>query len=113
MTADPRVEAVMAVMRRDGWTCDYHEPVDDPGECSDCDEAHAATASRAVAALDAYDGPKFSSVVHECCERPTEVDLRKRIAQEIEAAHRTAPDCCAYDVAARIARGTDPGKDTR
>ena len=93
MTADPRVEAVMAVMRRDGWTwCDYHEPVDDPGECSDCDEAHAATASRAVAALDAYDGPKFSSVVHECCERPTEVDLRKRIAQEIEAAHRTAPD---------------------
>lgn len=34
-----------------------------------------------------------------------EVELRERIAQEIEAAHRAAPDCCAYDVAARIARG--------
>lgn len=29
---------------------------------------------------------------------------RERIAAEIEAAHRTAPDCCAFDVAARIAR---------
>ena len=99
MTADPRVEAVAEALR----------------SCYRADEPFtpAALAPIAVAALDAYDGPKFSSVVHECCERPTEVDLRKRIAQEIEAAHRTAPDCCAYDVAARIARGTDPGKDTR
>jgi len=99
MATDPRVEAVRQALGG-------HLGITDPpaGQC--CAEV-------VVAALDAYDAPKFSSVVHECCERPTEADLRKRIAQEIEAAHRTAPDCCAYDVAARIARGTDPGKDTR
>lgn len=96
---DPRVEIVRQALGG-------HLGIADPpaGQC--CAEV-------VVAALDAYDAPKFTSVVHECCERPTEVDLRERIAQEIEAAHRTAPDCCAYDVAARIARGTDPGKDTR
>ena len=77
-----------------------------------------------VAALDAYDAPKFSSVVHECCERPTEADLRERIAREIEAMadeYRTHDEIDSMQgevkdqlhAAVRIARGTDPGKDTR
>lgn len=40
-----------------------------------------------------------------CDDARFEADLRERIAQEIEEAHRAAPDCCAFDVAARIARG--------
>ena len=86
MTADPRVAAVAAVLRRDGWTCDYHEPVDDPGECPDCDEGHASTAGRIVAALDAYDAaacacgaPLALGVVHRrgapCYLPPDEAEL--------------------------------------
>ena len=103
MTADPRVEAVAEALR----------------SCYRADEPFtpAALAPIAVAALDAYDREtapvsrdhKWLDFHHAAWE----ADLRERIAQEIEAAHRTAPDCCAYDVAARIARGTDPGKDTR
>ena len=75
----------------------------------------------AVAALDAYDEPKFRSVVHECCERPVEADLRERIAAEIEAnacvvcqkagrAKRGArhTPCGYWFAAARIARGETP-----
>lgn len=107
MTADPRVEAVAAVLRRDGWTCDYHEPVDDPGECPDCDEGHASTAGRIVAALDAYaEGSDLALMVQ-----------RERIAQAIDAeafdrAHAVhdpqCADCAAIaalTLAARIARG--------
>ena len=123
--------AVTAVMRHDGWTCDYHEPVDDPCECPDCDEAHTQTAKAVVAALDALDGavcacgsPLALGVVHRPvspCYLPTdEADLRERIAAEIEAARAVAPsesrdiglgadwidgETCAYEHAARIARG--------
>ncbi len=117
MTADPRVEAVAAVLRRDGWTCDYHEPVDDPGECPDCDEGHASTAGRIVAALDAYDRkhPIFADATHYAA---VETDLRERIALDLtscacskcEAAGRRLRSnghaACGYWLsAARIARG--------
>ena len=69
MTADPRVEVVAEALSR--------YPAAEPF-------TPAALAPVAVAALDAYDAPKFSSVVHECCERPTEADLRERIAREID-----------------------------
>lgn len=65
----------------------------------------------------------FSSVVHECCERPTEVDLRKRIAQEIGQEWQRRSDEWGYRVdshqegvldglaeAEEIARGIDPGE---
>lgn len=44
------------------------------------------------------DVPALIAALREAWAEP------ERIAQEIEAAHRTAPDCCAYDVAASIAR---------
>ena len=121
MTADPRVEAVTAARAQHrplsaGWLGGVR--------CSVCDWEDRALLwpdhldAVAVAALDAYDGPRFSSVVHECCERPTEADLRERIAQEIEACLPTpcrdlgrgcACSLCyethAYRDAARIARG--------
>jgi len=91
-------------------------------KCSACDWVDRAIFWRdhldevAVAALDAYDAPKFSSVVHECCERPTEADLRERIAREIEAMadeYRTHDEIDSMQgevkdqlhAAARIARG--------
>lgn len=96
MAADPRVEAVRQALGG-------HLGITDPpaGQC--CAEV-------VVAALDAYDAPKFSSVVHECCERPTEVDLRERIAQEIESKcrymnHENRRLCQRCTAAARIARG--------
>ena len=105
MTADPRVEAVSEALWRDD-------------SCGNTRDHYRDLAAVAVAALDAYDGPRFSSVVHECCERPTEADLRERIAQEIEACLPTpcrdlgrgcACSLCyethAYRDAARIARG--------
>jgi len=33
--------------------------------------------------------------------------IRAQVASEIREAHKTAPNCCAYDTAARIAEGTD------
>ena len=96
MATDPRVEAVRQALGG-------HLGITDPpaGQC--CAEV-------VVAALDAYDAPKFSSVVHECCERPTEVDLRERIAQEIESKcrymnHENRRLCQRCTAAARIARG--------
>lgn len=37
-------------LRRDGWTCEYHEP-EDRGVCGDCDEAHDRTAAKQIYAL--------------------------------------------------------------
>ena len=81
MTADPRVEAVAEAL-----------------SCYRADEPFtpAALAPIAVAALDAYDREtapvsrdhKWLDFHHAAWE----ADLRERIAQEIEAAHRTAPD---------------------
>lgn len=111
-SGDPRVEAVTEALEThyaSGYYCRCGEEVNSVA-------GHMAAA--AVAALDAYDGPKFNSVVHECCERPTEADLRERIAREIEACLPTpcrdlgrgcACSLCyethAYRDAARIARG--------
>lgn len=39
------------VLRRLGWTCEYHEPVSTLGECSQCDESHARTAAEIDKAL--------------------------------------------------------------
>lgn len=91
MTADPRVEAVFEALWRDD-------------SCGSTRDHYRDLAAVAVAALDAYDRkhPIFADATHYAA---VEADLRERIAQEIEAAHRAAPDCCAYDVAARIARG--------
>jgi len=95
MATDPRVEAVRQALGG-------HLGITDPpaGQC--CAEV-------VVAALDAYDAPKFTSVVHECCERP-EADLRERIAQEIESKcrymnHENRRLCQRCTAAARIARG--------
>ena len=103
MTADPRVEAVAAALfiHRDadvfyadiwknyGCECGWSSELDD------ADSLREHQAEAVMAALDAYaEGRDLGLMI-----------LRERIAQEIEAAHRTAPDCCAYDVAARIARG--------
>jgi hypothetical protein len=63
VSADPRVEAVAGALAE--------LPFIRTGFLN-----RRRVAAAAVDALDAYDGPKFSSVVHECCERPTEVDLR-------------------------------------
>ena len=92
-------------------------------ELDDADSLREHQAEAVMAALDAYDGPKFSSVVHECCERPTEVDLRKRIAQEIGQEWQRRSDEWGYRVdshqegvldglaeAEEIARGIDPGE---
>jgi hypothetical protein len=112
---DPRVNIVEDAL--DAYLVDHPRWCDQPC-CEFTDEREASyaalvreAAAIAVEALDAYDGPKFSSVVHECCERPIEADLRERIAQEIEA-HYSAPDdkgSTDYDeglrTAARIARG--------
>ena len=104
MATDPRVEAVRQALGG-------HLGITDPpaGQC--CAEV-------VVAALDAYDAPKFSSVVHECCERPTEADLRERTAGDLESRacvkcqkvsrqlRGRAHDPCGYWLAAaRIARG--------
>lgn len=99
MTADPRVEAVAVAWDLDTDLDTFDDPV-----------WPRRLAAVAVAALDAYDAPKFSSVVHECCERPTEVDLRERIAQEIESKcrymnHENRRLCQRCTAAARIARG--------
>lgn len=45
------VDRITDVLRRDGWTCEYHEPVNGPGECSQCDDAHRRTAERVAEAL--------------------------------------------------------------
>jgi len=60
VTADPRVEAVAEALRRRYRADEPFTP--------------AALAPIAVAALDAYDGPKFSSVVHGCCERAEQAE---------------------------------------
>lgn len=93
MTADPRVEAVAEALHASEHAGEMTR------SCPAWDDAAIA-----VAALDAYDRkhPIFADATHYAA---VETDLRERIAQEIEAAHRTAPDCCAYDIAARIARG--------
>lgn len=45
-------EVLAEALRRDGWTCEYHEP-EDRGVCGGCDEAHDRTAARQVDALKA------------------------------------------------------------
>ncbi len=104
MTSDPRVMAVSQARAS-------HQPLTAgwPGgwKCSACDWVDRAIFwldhldEVAVAALDAFDNSGDGLSVYR---RHIEASVRERIAQEIEAAHRTAPDCCAYDVAASIAR---------
>jgi hypothetical protein len=48
---DNMIEQVTAVLRERGWTCEYHEPVTGPGECSQCDDAHRKTAASIIGAL--------------------------------------------------------------
>ena len=81
--ADPRVEAVAEALAILDNACVPEN------ECFwECAESALSRmrdyAAVAVAALDAYDGPKFSSVVHECCERPTEADLRQKIVSALD-----------------------------
>jgi hypothetical protein len=45
------IDRITDVLRRDGWTCEYHEPVSGPGECSQCDDAHRRTAQRVAELL--------------------------------------------------------------
>ncbi len=42
---------IMAVLRERGWTCEYHEPVDGPDECSQCDDSHGKTADAVIREL--------------------------------------------------------------
>ena len=77
MSNDSRVQAVVEAM-----DADINAYVEGKHQNPPNNERMAAVA---VAALDAYDAPKFSSVVHDCCLRPTEADLRERIAAAIEA----------------------------
>lgn len=117
MSDDPRVMAVHLErgrhvrVDRDGsprCACGWSWP---DGRADDFERHVAAVA---VAALDAHDRehrPEVSEIGLESWANLLRVidnrdaELRQRIAQEIEAAHRTAPDCCAYELAARIARG--------
>lgn len=46
-------QTIAEVMRRRGWTCEYHEPVSDLGECSQCDDSHIHTGAEIVKALTA------------------------------------------------------------
>ena len=112
VSTDPRVLAVAEALRR--WPNGVWLTL--PGPVL----LHRQAAEVAVAALDAYDEPKFRSVVHECCERPVEADLRERIAAEIEAEAETAERIfCAFHsgtpgvaaamrYAASIVRGETP-----
>ena len=114
MTDDPRVEAVAEALRRRYRADEPFTP--------------AALAPIAVAALDAYDREtapvsrdhKWLDFHHAAWE----ADLRERIAREIEAMadeYRTHDEIDSMQgevkdqlhAAVRIARGTDPGKDTR
>ena len=45
-------EVLAEALRRDGWTCEYHEP-EDRGVCGGCDEAHDRTAAHQLDALKA------------------------------------------------------------
>jgi hypothetical protein len=50
--------SIAAVIAQDGWTCDgMHEPVNEPGECPECDASHAETAMHIAAALAAAVAP--------------------------------------------------------
>lgn len=44
-------EVIAEVLRSEGWTCEYHEPVSERGECRQCDDSHDRLGDRAVAAL--------------------------------------------------------------
>lgn len=46
-------EVIAEVVRDEGWTCEYHEPVRGPGECSQCDDSHECLADKAIEALNA------------------------------------------------------------
>lgn len=50
MSADA-CQVIADILRKHGWTCEYHEPVSGPGECSQCDAAHARTAAEIDTAL--------------------------------------------------------------
>ena len=119
MTADPRVEAVAEAMDADVNAYVNGEHRNPPN--------NTRMATVAVVALDAYDKehPRVVWSEYEALIKDTvEADLRERIAREIEAMadeYRTHDEIDSMQgevkdqlhAAVRIARGTDPGKDTR
>ena len=48
--SSPR-DVIGETIRSEGWTCEYHEPVNGPGECSQCDDSHERLGDRILAAL--------------------------------------------------------------
>ncbi|AXC37236.1 hypothetical protein SEA_BYCHANCE_55 [Mycobacterium phage ByChance] len=44
---------VTETLRQLGWTCEYHEPVSDRDECSQCDDSHDKTAAALLEMLKA------------------------------------------------------------
>lgn len=44
-------DAIAATIRAEGWTCEYHEPVSGPGECSQCDASHERLINLTIEAL--------------------------------------------------------------
>lgn len=65
------VEQIMAVLRTEGWTCEYHQPVSDAGECSQCDDSHRKTASAIIDALGLTDAETRCSSCDDCRKVPT------------------------------------------
>jgi hypothetical protein len=50
--AAPHIKAASAdLMRAHGWTCEYHEPTSQLGECKQCDTSHAKTADAIAATV--------------------------------------------------------------
>jgi hypothetical protein len=69
----------------------------------DAETRRADTAEARIASLETWQHIANARIVNTEAERDA---LAERIAAAIEAAHRTAPDCCAFVTAARIARET-------
>lgn len=49
--SDESVKLIAEVLRRTGWTCEYHEPVSARGECTTCDASHDELAAEIDKAL--------------------------------------------------------------
>lgn len=89
------VDRITEVLQQDGWTCEYHEPVSGPGECSQCDDAHRRTAERVVAELNLTEealAEKIAAIPDLVAHRfiDTDGEFSVKIHSEREVAERVA-----------------------
>ncbi|AID58873.1 hypothetical protein PBI_GAIA_54 [Mycobacterium phage Gaia] len=72
-------DGITEVLRREGWTCEYHEPVGHAGECSQCDGSHRRTADTIVETL----GLTAEYAVQYERERPERIDVQVQTVEQI------------------------------